>query len=82
MIPESDSYLLSLTRQPFSLSGKILNLALAFISAEHGLDLPPAGIVEDDDPVRDIDEALDDDEDSFTDDVFDLVAFKLLLCLS
>ena len=81
-LPYKETYLLSLTWWQFSLSGVVSNLEWPFISTEQGLDLPPIGMVEDEDPVRDIDDSLDEVEDSFLSIVFVLAAFKQLLVLS
>ena len=81
-LPYRENYLLSLTRWQFSLSGEVSNLELQFISTEQGIDLPPIGIVEDEDPVRDIDDALDDVADSFIDIVLEVTACKPLLIFS
>lgn len=71
-----------MARGQFSLSGEVSNLELPFISTEQGLDLPPTGIVEDEDPVRDIDDSLEEVEDFFINIEFELAAFKPLLVLS
>ena len=77
-----NNYLLLLTRWQFSLSFESSNLTFPLPSIEFGLDLPSAGIVEEDDPDRDIDDSLEEVEDSFVDLLFELILFEISLLRS
>ena len=77
-----NNYLLLLTRWQFSLSFESSNLTFPLTSIELGLDLPSAGIVEEDDPDRDTDDSLEEVEDNFVDLLFDLILFEMSLLRS
>ena len=77
-----NNYLLLLTRWQFSLSFESSNLTLPLPSIEFGLDLPSAGIVEEDDPDRDTDDSLEEVEDSFVALLFELILFEMSLLRS
>ena len=77
-----NNYLLLLTRWQFSLSFESSNLTLPLPRIEFGLDLPSAGIVEEDDPDRDTDDSLEEVEDNFVALLFELILFEISLLRS